>query len=93
MLKSSKNLLLYIAEALVENLKADSDTTNDQEEVRILGKRVEALGRYIQARGSGPGYMKMTRSEFLLLQQNDEEYDLYMDKADEIEAEGGFLPE
>lgn len=89
--KSSKNLLLYIAESLVESLKADAATVGDEERVRIIGKKVEAMGRYIQSRGTGPGYMKMTRSEFLSIQ--DEHYDAYVDKADEIEAEGGFLPE
>lgn len=90
--KSTKNLLLYIAESLIEYLQADS-TANDHEEVGVLAKRVQALGRYTQSRGTGPGYMKMTRSEFLLLHSKDDDYDAYLFKADEIEAEGGFIAE
>jgi hypothetical protein len=93
MTKSTQNLLLYIAESLVETLRSDSEQVGDTEQVRIAGKRVEAMGRYLQARGTGPGYMKMTRSEFLSIQPKDENYDLYLDKADEIESEGGFLSE
>lgn len=92
--KSTKNLLLYIAEAILEDLQADS-MANDHEEVSVIAKRVEALGRYTQSRGTGVGYMKMTKSEYIALHANDAEddYYFYISKADEIESEGGFIAE
>lgn len=90
---STKHLLLYIAESILEQLQSDC-TANDREEVVMLGKRVEALGRYVQSRGTGHGYMKMTKTEFLLLHsKEDDDYDCYLFKADEIESEGGFIDE
>lgn len=89
--KSDKNLLLYIAEELIEMLQ--SDAANDQDEVIALGKIVETMGRYLQSKGAGPGYMKMTKSEFILVCERLQDHELYADKADEIESEGGFIPE
>lgn len=94
MKQSTKNALLYIAESLVNDLKADASVVKDQQEVEKIGKIVESMGRYLQGRESGPGYMKMTKSEFLALYKFDpENYEGYVAKAEEIEDEGGFLPE
>lgn len=92
---STKNLLLYIAESLLENMKAAPDVKEHEELVKNLSKIVESLGRYLQNRGGQPGYMKMTKSEFLSSHKilGDESYENYLYKADEIEEEGGFLPE
>ena len=95
MKKSTKTLLLYIAESLVNDLKADANLVRDKEEIENMGKIVESWGRYLQGSRSGPGYMKMTKSEFLSLHKilGDDTYENYALKADEIEEEGGFLPE
>lgn len=88
--QADKNLLLYIAEALIESLKSDSESVGDTAEVMMIGKKVEVMGRYIQSRGTGGAYMKMTKAEFIRLFEDDEHYEGYVIRANEIEAEGGF---
>ena len=92
MKQSVKMELLYITESLLDILKDDPDI--DGEQLIQASKVVEIMCRYTQCKGSGPGYMKMTKADFLSAFKgfvDDESYEDYVCKADDIELEGGFL--